>query len=175
MVSPHEGKQGRHPNACLCSTHMTKLGVQHVAPPIAPVEVSQMPLDPNVLSALSTMPEALASYIQSQTATPTATVPAMPITQAPIPPVVVGSVVALPAVVAPTVVPTAEIVIPLTELSQDRPKKAGFYRYVDGRAGLPAQFDHKTEAVRISKMYISPLWSGGRESNLEIVIRQRAS
>ena len=171
MPDQDEGKQGRHRKGCLCSTHLAKAGLQHVAPPIAAPEVSQMPLDPNVLSALSTMPEALASYIQSQTATPVA-VPAMPITQAPIaPPVVVGSVVALPAVVAPT----AEIVIPLTELSSDRPKKAGFYRYVDGRAGLPAQFDHKTEAVRISKMYISPLWSGGRESNLEIVIRQRTS
>ena len=124
-----------------------------------------MTLDPNVLAALSTMPEALASYIQSQTAAPA---PA-PITQAPVAPAPVARAV------WPTVTPTAEIVIPLTELVGDRPKKPGFYRYVDGRAGLPSVFDHKTEEMRLSKLYISPLWSAGRENNLEIVIRERSS
>ena len=112
--------------------------------------------------------------------TPLGITPAMPITQAPAAPAPVAPPVAPPVIVATTpapvvatVTPTAEIVIPLTELTSDRPKKAGFFRYVDGRAGLPAVFDHKTEALRISKMYISPVWSAGRENDLEIVIRVR--
>ena len=173
MTSPHEGKQGRHPNVCLCSTHMAKRGVQPVVQPIAAVEVSKMALDPHVLSALASMPEALASYVQSQTAAPVA---AMPISAAPVAPAPVAPAPVAPvAPVAPTVTPTAEIVIPLTELSNDRPKKAGFFRYVDGRPGLPSGFDHKLEAMRMSKLYISPLWSAGRENNLEIVIRERTS
>ena len=170
MSSPHEGKQGRHPKDCLCNTHMAQRGVQPVAQPIAQKEVSPMTLDPNVLSALASMPEALASYIQSQTAAPVA---AMPISAAPVAPAPVAPAPVAP--VAPTVTPTAEIVIPLTELSNDRPKKAGFFRYVDGRPGLPSGFDHKLEAMRMSKLYISPLWSAGRENNLEIVIRERTS
>ena len=173
MTSPHEGKQGRHPKDCLCNTHMAQRGVQPVAQPLAAVEVSQMALDPHVLSALASMPEALASYVQSQTAAPVA---AMPISAAPVAPAPVAPAPVAPvAPVAPTVTPTAEIGIPLTELSNDRPKKAGFFRYVDGRPGLPSGFDHKLEAMRMSKLYISPLWSAGRENNLEIVIRERTS
>ena len=163
MSSPHEGKQGRHPKDCLCNTHMAQRGVQPVAQPIAQKEVSPMTLDPNVLSALASMPEALASYIQSQTAAPVEeSATAMPITAMPTAPVM------------PEVQPTNEIVIPLSELVAERPKKGGFYRFVDGRANLPAQFSYITDAVRLSKLYISPK-TGLTDNNVEIVIRRKVN
>ena len=112
-----------------------------------------MTLDPNVLSALASMPEALASYIQSQTAAMTP----MPITAAPVAP----AVVAPPVVVAPAVTPTPSITITLSELVSERPKN-GFYRFADGRPNLPKGFDSKTEAARLQKVYISNDWLAGR-------------
>ena len=111
-----------------------------------------MALDPNVLAALASMPEALASYIQSA-----APVAAMPITAAPVAP----AVVAPPVVVAPAVTPTPSITIPLSELVSERPKN-GFYRFADGRPNLPKGFDSKTEAARLQKVYISNDWLAGR-------------
>ena len=130
-----------------------------------------MALDPNVLAALASMPEALASYIQSSVSIQASPVAPMPITAAPVAPAPVAPVVAAPVVA--TVVPTPEIVIQLVELKNERPKKAGFLRFVDGRPNLSKDFDHKTEAARPPKQYISPLWIAGREDNLEMAIRER--
>ena len=131
-----------------------------------------MTLDPNILAALSTMPEALASYIQSQTAAPAPAPMPAPITQAPVAPPV-DPTIAWANSPYNLVQPTNEIVIPLTEVVKDRPKKPGFGRFVDARVNLPTVFDHKTDAVRFSKLFISPL-TLLMYDEVEIVIRRKA-
>lgn len=180
MPDPQEGKQGRHRKGCLCTTHMAKQGVQPVVQPIATVEVSPM-TTPMTFEQFQAEQAAYQQYLATQTAAPVAPVAPMPITQTPVAPTVIPAapVVAAPVVAAPvvaTVVPTPEYVIPLTELSTERPKKGGFFRYIaTADVGGKSDFDHKTNPARLQKIYISPLWSAGRENNLEIVIRERTS
>ena len=145
VPDPQEGKQGRHRKGCLCTTHMTKAGIQHVVPQtITQAEVAPMPsYNLKIISALASDPEALKTYMDGINGNAASEESAQPITQAATPPAVTVPLVSRVEIPVAVELPTG--------------KSAKWAKLLDQRQHGP-QWSVDTDDIRFAndKIFVSP-------------------